>query len=103
MRGITAVDAAMLATVTLAGPVLIWPLILAMAASAARLTYTVRALHPVGQAEACLRQDGPGQCRLRSASAGCAPSGPATRRSMARASAWILGRGSLVAAARAWP
>lgn len=45
--GITAVDAAMLATVTLAGPVLIWPLILAMAASAARLTYTVRALRPV--------------------------------------------------------
>jgi hypothetical protein len=45
--GITALDAAMLATVTLASPVLIWPLILAMAASAARLTFTARALRPV--------------------------------------------------------
>lgn len=45
--GITALDAAMLATVTLAGPVLIWPLILAMAASAARLTFTARTLRPV--------------------------------------------------------
>jgi hypothetical protein len=45
--GITAVDAAMLATVTLAGPVLIWPLILAMAASAARLTFAARTLRPV--------------------------------------------------------
>jgi hypothetical protein len=45
--GIAAVDAAMLVTVTLAGPVLIWPLILAIAASAARLTFTARTLRPV--------------------------------------------------------
>ena len=45
--GITVVDAAMLATVTLASPVLIWPLILAIATSAARLTFTARTLRPV--------------------------------------------------------
>ena len=45
--GITALDGVMLITVMLAIPVLIWPVILAAAASAVRLTFTVRALHTV--------------------------------------------------------
>jgi hypothetical protein len=45
--GITALDSAMLITVMLAAPVLIWPVILAAAASAARLIFTARALRPV--------------------------------------------------------
>ena len=45
--GITALDSAMLITVTLAAPVLIWPVILAAAASAARLIFTARVLSPV--------------------------------------------------------
>jgi hypothetical protein len=45
--GITALGSAMLITVTLAAPVLIWPVILAAAASAARLIFTARALRPV--------------------------------------------------------
>jgi hypothetical protein len=45
--GITALDATMLITVTLAAPVLIWPMFLAIAASAARLTFTARTLRPV--------------------------------------------------------
>jgi hypothetical protein len=45
--GITALDTAMLITVPLAIPAVIWPMILAMAASAARLTFTARALRPV--------------------------------------------------------
>jgi hypothetical protein len=45
--GITALDTAMLITVMLAAPVLIWPVILAAAASAARLIFTARALRPV--------------------------------------------------------
>jgi uncharacterized membrane protein len=42
--GITALDSIMLITVMLAIPVLIWPVILAAAASAARLTFSARAL-----------------------------------------------------------
>jgi hypothetical protein len=45
--GITALDSIMLITVMLAIPVLIWPLILAAAASAARLTFSARALRAV--------------------------------------------------------
>jgi hypothetical protein len=45
--GITALDTTMLIAATLAIPAVIWPVILAMAASAARLTFTVRALRPV--------------------------------------------------------
>ena len=45
--GITAFDAAMLITVTLALPAVIGPVTLAMAASAARLIFTARALRPV--------------------------------------------------------
>jgi hypothetical protein len=45
--GITGLDTAMLITVALAGPAMIWPLILAVAASAARLTFTMRTLRPV--------------------------------------------------------
>jgi hypothetical protein len=45
--GITVLDGVMLLAVTLATPVLIWPVILAAAASAARLTYTARALRTV--------------------------------------------------------
>jgi Amino acid permease len=45
--GITALDSAMLITVMLAAPVLIWPVILAAAASAARFIFTARALRPV--------------------------------------------------------
>ena len=42
--GITVLDGVMLIAVVLAIPVLIWPVILAAAASAARLTFTARAL-----------------------------------------------------------
>ena len=45
--GITAFDAAMLITVTLALPAVIGPMTLAAAASAARLIFTARALRPV--------------------------------------------------------
>lgn len=45
--GITALDSIMLITVMVAIPVLIWPVILAAAASAARLTFSARALRAV--------------------------------------------------------
>jgi hypothetical protein len=45
--GITALDTTMLLTTTLAVPAVAWPLIPALAASAARLTFTARALRPV--------------------------------------------------------
>jgi uncharacterized membrane protein len=45
--GITALDTVMLIMVMLAIPVLIWPVILAVAASATRLTFTARALRTV--------------------------------------------------------
>jgi hypothetical protein len=45
--GMTAVDTAMLLAVTLTMPALIWPVILAAAASAARLTFIARTLRPV--------------------------------------------------------
>ena len=45
--GITALDTAMLLTATLAVPAVAWPVIPALAASAARLTFTARALRPV--------------------------------------------------------
>ena len=45
--GITALDAAMLITVLVVIPTVIWPLILAAVASAARLTFTARTLRPV--------------------------------------------------------
>jgi hypothetical protein len=45
--GITALDTAMLITVTLSFQAVIWPMILAMAASAARLGFTARILRPV--------------------------------------------------------
>ena len=45
--GITVFDAAMLITVTLALPAVIGPMTLALAASAARLIFTARALRPV--------------------------------------------------------
>jgi hypothetical protein len=43
----TALDSIMLITVMVAIPVLIWPVILAAAASAARLTFSARALRAV--------------------------------------------------------
>ena len=42
--GITALDATMLITIMLAAPALIWPIIMATAASAARITFTARTL-----------------------------------------------------------
>ena len=45
--GITALDSIMLITAMVAIPVLIWPVILAAAASAARLTFSARALRAV--------------------------------------------------------
>jgi hypothetical protein len=45
--GITAVDATMLAFIMLAAPAVIWPIIVAMAASAARITFTARRLPSV--------------------------------------------------------
>jgi len=45
--GIAALDAAMITTVTIAGPAPVWPVILAMAASAARITFTTHVLRPV--------------------------------------------------------
>ena len=45
--GITALDSIMLITVMVAIPVLIWPVVLAAAASAARLTFSARALRAV--------------------------------------------------------
>jgi hypothetical protein len=45
--GITVLDAVMLITAVLVIPVLVWPVILAAAASIARLTFTARALRAV--------------------------------------------------------
>jgi hypothetical protein len=45
--GITALDTAMLITVTLAMPAVTWPFILAVTASAARMVFTTRTLRPV--------------------------------------------------------
>jgi hypothetical protein len=45
--GMTALDTTMLLTAALVLPAVAWPTILAMAASAARLTFTARALRPV--------------------------------------------------------
>ena len=45
--GISAFDCVMLIMVVFTMPVLIWPVILASAASAARLTFTTRALRAV--------------------------------------------------------
>jgi hypothetical protein len=45
--GITALDATMLAVILLAAPAVIWPIIVAMTASAARLTFTARSLRSV--------------------------------------------------------
>ena len=45
--GITVLDGVMLITAVLAFPVLVWPVILAAAASIARLTFTARALRAV--------------------------------------------------------
>jgi hypothetical protein len=45
--GIAALDTTMLVTAALVLPAVAWPLILALAASAARLTFTAQALRPV--------------------------------------------------------
>jgi hypothetical protein len=45
--GITALDVTMVITVTLAAPAVIWPIIVAAAASAARITFTARTLRSV--------------------------------------------------------
>jgi hypothetical protein len=45
--GIAAIDTAMIITVAFVIPVLIWPVIPALAASALRLTYTTRTLRPI--------------------------------------------------------
>jgi hypothetical protein len=45
--GIATLDAAMLIAVIIAAPTVIWPLLLPLAASAGRLTFAVRALHPI--------------------------------------------------------
>jgi hypothetical protein len=45
--GLAALDTALLLAVAVARPAVIWPVILAAAASAARLTFTARALRPV--------------------------------------------------------
>jgi hypothetical protein len=45
--GIAAFDTAMLIAVTLAGPAVAWPLILAVTASAVRIAFTARSLRPV--------------------------------------------------------
>lgn len=45
--GMTVLDVAVVLTAVLATPTLVWPLTLAVAASAGRLTYTSRALRPV--------------------------------------------------------
>jgi hypothetical protein len=45
--GIAALDAAMLIAVTVATPVVIWPVIVAMVASAARIIFTTRTLRLV--------------------------------------------------------
>jgi hypothetical protein len=45
--GITVLDGVMLITAVFAFPVLAWPVILAAAASIARLTFTARALRAV--------------------------------------------------------
>jgi hypothetical protein len=45
--GIATLDATMLITITLAVPAVVWPIIVAMAASAARITFTARTLRSV--------------------------------------------------------
>jgi len=45
--GIAALDAAMLTAVTVAGPPLTWPVILAVTVSTARIAFTARTLRPV--------------------------------------------------------
>ena len=45
--GITALDATMIITIMLAAPAVIWPIIVAAAASAARITFTARTLRSV--------------------------------------------------------
>jgi hypothetical protein len=45
--GIAAIDAAMLTAAALAVHAVIWPVVLAMAASAARITFTARSMRPV--------------------------------------------------------
>jgi len=45
--GITALDATMLAVIVLAAPAVIWPIIVAMTASAARITFTAHSLRSV--------------------------------------------------------
>jgi hypothetical protein len=45
--GIATLDAAMLIAVIIAAPAVIWPLLLPLAASAGRLTFATRALHPI--------------------------------------------------------
>jgi hypothetical protein len=45
--GITALDATMLITITLAAPAVIWPIVVAAAASAARITFAARTLRRV--------------------------------------------------------
>jgi hypothetical protein len=45
--GLTAIDTAMLITVVLVIPAIIWPVIPAVAASSARLAFTTRALRPI--------------------------------------------------------
>jgi hypothetical protein len=45
--GITALDVTMLIVITLAAPAVLWPIILAMTASVARITFTARTLHSV--------------------------------------------------------
>ena len=45
--GIATLDAAMLIAVIIAGPTVIWPLLLPLAASAGRLTFAAQALHPI--------------------------------------------------------
>ena len=45
--GLTALDATMLITIVLAGPAVLWPVILAVAASTVRMTFTARTLRSV--------------------------------------------------------
>lgn len=45
--GMAVIDAALLGAITLAAPPVIWPIIVAMAASAARITFTARTLRSV--------------------------------------------------------
>ena len=45
--GIAALDATVLITITLAAPAVVWPVIVAMTASLARMTFSARTLHTV--------------------------------------------------------